>query len=258
MNVCIKKVSHLPTMELVAFRCAIAALISFVAIKRAGVSWIGNDRKLLFARGAVGTLALFTFFITLQKIPLAAAVTIQYLSPIFTSLFAILFVGERISPKNALFYLVSMAGVFLMKWESNQIPIQWLAVGVLASMLSGIAYNLVRKMRDSEHPQVVVFHFQLIGAISGTAVTSANYAPISWVDFGWLVLIGLLTFIAQTFLTYAYQAENASKISIVNYSAVVFALIWGTLFFNEQYSAAELGGMAMVIAGVLLGVIFSK
>ena len=69
MNVFVKQLSHIPAMQTVFFRCLVSAAIWFVGIARAGVDWKGNNNALFIARGSFGTLALFTFFVTLQNIP---------------------------------------------------------------------------------------------------------------------------------------------------------------------------------------------
>src|SRR3954452_10553784 len=79
MNVFVKQLNRIPAMEIVFFRCLVSALICFAGIARARVDWKGNNNLLLVARGSFGTVALFAFFITLQNIPLATAVTIAYL-----------------------------------------------------------------------------------------------------------------------------------------------------------------------------------
>ncbi len=79
MNVLIKKVSNLPAMEIVFFRCFVSMLFCFYIIAQDKVDWKGSNRKLLLARGIFGTIAVYTFFVTLHNIPLGTAVTIQYL-----------------------------------------------------------------------------------------------------------------------------------------------------------------------------------
>src|SRR3982751_6825836 len=111
MNVFVKQLDRIPAMEIVFFRCLVSSAICFVGIARAGVDWKGNNNLLLIARGASGTLALFMFFITLHNIPLATAVTIAYLSPIFTTLIGVFLLGERVRPKQWLFYAIAFAGV---------------------------------------------------------------------------------------------------------------------------------------------------
>src|SRR2546423_9481265 len=88
-NVFVKRVADVPAIEIVFFRCTIATIFCLVILQRQKADWKGSNRKLLFFRGLFGTTALYFFFVTLHNIPLASAMTIQYLSPIFTSIIAI-------------------------------------------------------------------------------------------------------------------------------------------------------------------------
>src|SRR4051812_22204107 len=115
MNVFVKQLSRMPAMEIAFFRCLVSAVICFVGISRARVDWKGNNNALLIARGTFGTLALYLFFVTVQNIPLATAVAIAYLSPIFTTLIGVFVLGERVRPMQWMFYGVAFAGVIVIK-----------------------------------------------------------------------------------------------------------------------------------------------
>ena len=115
MNVFVKQLDRIPAMEIVFFRCLVSAAICFVGIARAGADWKGNNNALLIARGSFGTLALFTFFVTVQNIPLATAVTIAYLSPIFTTLIGVFVLGEQVRRAQWFFYAIAFAGVLVIK-----------------------------------------------------------------------------------------------------------------------------------------------
>jgi len=78
MNVMVKKLSYLPSMEVVFFRCAVASIIGFALLKNQHVSWVGTNRKLLFLRGLFGTIALYTFFLTLKHMPMALVVVLHF------------------------------------------------------------------------------------------------------------------------------------------------------------------------------------
>ena len=95
MHLCIKSLPNIPVFELVFFRSFISLLISFTSLKSKNIPIFGVNKKILLIRGFIGSIALTLFFLTLQNIPLASAVTIQYLSPIFTALFAIWILKER-------------------------------------------------------------------------------------------------------------------------------------------------------------------
>ena len=95
MNLCVKYLSHIPAVEIVFFRSLVSLTISWYILKKQRVPLLGNNRKILITRGVTGTIALIAYFITLQNIPLAGAVTIHYLAPIFTSLMGIAIVKEN-------------------------------------------------------------------------------------------------------------------------------------------------------------------
>ena len=84
VNLMVKFLPHLPATELVLFRSLITFVISYLLLRRKRVNPWGNNKKWLLIRGIAGTTALTVFFYTIQKMPLSAAVTIQYLSPFFT------------------------------------------------------------------------------------------------------------------------------------------------------------------------------
>src|SRR3982751_5353724 len=199
MNVFVKQLDRIPAMEIVFFRCLVSAAICFVGIARARVDWKGNNNLLLIARGASGTLALFTFFITLHNIPLATAVTIAYLSPIFTTLIGVFLLGERVRPKQWLFYAIAFAGVLVIKGFDSRVPLLYLFTGLVSAVGSGVAYNLVRRLKEREHPIVVVLHFQLVGVVAGFVFTLFNWVkPVSAWEWFCLVMCGLLTQFGQT------------------------------------------------------------
>src|SRR5262252_259046 len=105
-NVFVKQVSHIPPIEVVFFRCGLATIFCFVGLYQAGADWKGSNRTLLALRGLFGTTALVFFFSTLQNIPLASAMTIQYLSPIFTSIIAIFILHEKVRSMQWVFYAI--------------------------------------------------------------------------------------------------------------------------------------------------------
>ena len=259
MNVFVKQLNRIPAMEIVFFRCLVSASICFAGIARARVDWRGNNNALLIARGASGTLALFMFFITLQHIPLATAVTIAYLSPIFTVLLGVLFLGEAVRPVQWFFYALAFAGVIVIKGFDTSVPTRFLLAGILAAICSGVAYNLVRRLKEQEHPLVVVLHFQLVGVIAGFIVTLFNWvAPASAWEWFCLLMCGLLTQFGQTCLTKSLQAERVAHVSILNYTGVIYALAFGIFIFGETYTLQTIVGMALAVAGVLLSVIYGK
>jgi drug/metabolite transporter (DMT)-like permease len=257
-NIFVKQLPGIPAMEIVFFRCTIAALFCFVGLQRAGADWKGSNRSILIARGVFGTTALYFFFVTLQNIPLATAMTIQYLSPIFTSVIAIFVLSERVRALQWLFYAMAFGGVLLIEQFDARVSPFFLAIGVFSAFCSGVAYNLVRSMREREHPLTVVLHFQLVGAAAGFISLFFDWrTPQGW-DWFYLLMVGVFSQAGQMFLTSALQKEPVAGVAIINYTGLVYALLAGSLIFSEPQSTESLAGMLLVVFGVLLSVVYSK
>lgn len=257
-NVCVKQVAHIPAMETVFFRCAVATAFCVYGLKRAKASLIGTNHTMLLLRGLFGTTALYFFFTTVQNIPLASAQTIQYVSPIFTAIIAIFVLKEGVLPTQWLFYAIAFSGVLLIERFDPRISPLYLAMGLISAFCSGVAYNLVRSMRGKEHPLTVVLHFQLVGAALGAISLLFEWkTPQGW-DWLYLLLIGIFSQLGQIFLTNALQSERIAGVAIINYSGLVYAIVIGWVIFGEGQDLASLAGMSLVVLGVFLSLLYGR
>lgn len=252
MNISVKKLGHLPAMEMVLFRCGIATILGVIGLYRVKVSLRGNNNKVLFLRGLFGTIALYTFFLTMQKMPLGTAVTIQYLSPVFSAIVAYFLMKEKILPVQWIFFLMAFAGVLLIKGFDASISWSLLGIGIISSVFSALAYNMVRSLRDTEHPLVVVLHFQFLGFLAGGIATAFNWVNPQGIDWLYILLTGVFTQLGQVNLTRSLQKENINKVSILNYLGVFYAVFFGWLIFGEKTGPGVIAGILLVAAGVVL------
>ncbi|MEP6902268.1 MAG: DMT family transporter [Actinomycetota bacterium] len=257
-NICVKLISHLPVMEVVFFRCLFGVTFCVVALKRDQASLQGSNHKLLILRGLFGTTALYFFFVTLQNIPLASAMTIQYLSPIFTTIIAIFLLNEKVKLPQWIFYAMAFSGVLFIEQFDPRISPFYLGIGIISAFCSGIAYNLVRSLRTREHPLTVVLHFQLTGLIAGFFLLFFDWKMPQGADWLYLLIIGLTSQLGQIFLTNALQKEKAASVAIINYSGLIYGLSIGWIVFSEPQSSASLFGMFLVVFGVLLSVYYGR
>ena len=258
MNVFVKQLDRIPAMEIVFFRCLVSGLICGVEIARRQLDWKGNNHTLLIARGAFGTLALFAFFVTVQNMHLATAVTIQYLSPIFTALIGVFVLREMVPARQWFFYGIAFTGVFVLKGFDSQVSTFYLLIGIGSALCSGMAYNLVRRLREREAPIVVVLHFQLVGIAAGLVFILFSWrtpTPWEWIS---LLMCGVLTQVGQICLTKALQSERIAKVAVLNYIGLIYALLFSVTIFGERYTTQTVLGISLVVAGVLLAVLYGK
>ncbi len=140
MNVTVKLVPHIPAIEIVFFRSIVSFAISYLLLKGKSIPVFGNNKKLLISRGITGAIALILYFTTLQNIPLASAVTLQYLSPIFTTLLGIYLVKEKIKPLQLFFFVISFGGILMIEGFDPRLSLFYLLIGVSSAFFSGISY----------------------------------------------------------------------------------------------------------------------
>lgn len=255
MNISVKKLSHLPAMELVFFRCGIATVLGVIGLLNAKVSLRGNNNKILLLRGVFGTIGLYTFFLTMQQMPLGTAVTIQYLSPVFSAIIAYFLMKEDILPVQWIFFLMALGGVLLIKGFDANVSWTLLAIGLTSSVFSALAYNMVRSLKETEHPLVVVLHFQFLGFITGAIFTSFNWLQPIGTDWIYLLLTGVFTQLGQVNLTRSLQKENINKVSILNYLGIFYAVFFGWLIFDEKTGPGVIAGILLVTGGVILNLV---
>ena len=258
-NLCVKQISHVPPMEIVLIRCLMGICFSWWALRGIGVNWRGNDRLSLLLRGLFGTTALGLFFVTVQNMPIATAMTVHYLSPIFTAILAMVILKESVARFQWLFYALAFSGVVLIERVDTKVDILFVVLGILAALFSGVAYNLVRKLRSTEHPMTVVLHFQFFGALGGLIFLLFNgWSNPTGFDWIFLIFIGIASQLGQVFLTKALQRETASSVVIASYTGLFYAIVFGWLFFGESYDYLTLLGMGLVVLGVVSSVLYSS
>ncbi|WP_375586571.1 DMT family transporter [Cyclobacterium xiamenense] len=258
MNVTVKFLPHIPAIEIILFRSIFSFVFSYLLLKKQQVPVLGKNKKLLILRGFVGSIGLITFFYTLQHIPLASAVTIQYLGPVFTSILGIFIVRERVRLIQFFYFAVAFSGVLMIEGFDPRIEPLFLGIGIVSALFSGLAYNVIRKLKNTEHPLVIVFYFPLVTIpIAGLVSYFFWVSPRGW-DWGLLLLIGILTQFAQYYMTMAYQNANLAKVASLNYVGIIYALGFGFVLFDETYNLWTYGGMLLVLSGVILNFLHSR
>jgi drug/metabolite transporter (DMT)-like permease len=256
MNVAVKKVGHLPTFELVFFRSAIAAIIAFATLKIKRIPPWGKRKDLLILRGLFGFFALSMFFATVQNMPLAPALVIQYISPIFVAIFGIFILKEPMRPIQWLWFAIAFAGVAMIKGFGEGVSLFYLCVGILSAMFSGMAYTTVRFLKDTDPADVVVFYFPLVTLPISAIITCFYWETPQGIDWFWLLMTGVFAQLGQVFMTRSLHLEKANIVSSMAYLGIVFGLGFGYFMFDEALTVMAFVGIALVLFGVLMNVFF--
>lgn len=252
INALVKYYSHIPAIEIVFFRSVVTLFLSSIWLYKTRASLFPKATPLLIARGVAGGLALILYFSTLQTMPLATAVTILYLAPIFTLIFATFIVKEPPKKWQWPFMFLGFFGAAIMKNFDPRISSMDLLKGLVAAMFAGLAYNIIRLLKGKAHHQLIIFYFPLITIPLTLPWLYKEWVTPSLTDLFGLIAIGIFTQIAQVHMTQAYMEEKASKIGHFNYLTSLYAVICGVIFFGEVLNFASILGMVLIMLGVVI------
>ncbi len=249
---------RIPTMEIVFARSLLMVGATYALLRRERLSPLGTHRRLLLARGVIGVAALSLFYFALPRIPLGDATALFYLAPIWTAVSAAFVLRERTAGRVLGGMAVSLVGVALIAKPSvlfggGLAGLDPLAVGatLAASILSGLVYTIVRKLRETDAPNVIIFYLSAVGVVGALPFAGSWVLPVG-AEWGWLLGAGATTLLGQLFLTHGLHREKAGRAMSVGYLQVVFAFVWGLLVFGTVPDAWSLGGALLIVGSVLL------
>ena len=263
MSLFVKLVGQrLSVQEIVLVRGLITLGISWALLRRAGVPPFGTRRRALLTRGFLGFAALNCFYYAYIHLPLAEATVLQYLNPLWATFFGAWYLAERIKRHELLYVAGCLLGVLAISKPSflfgGDVRLDLMALGaaLAGSVLSGAAYVGVRDLSKTEHPLVIVFYFPLVTVpTSLPALLNATWpSPREW---ALLVAIGITAQLGQIFITRGLQLERAGRATAMGYLQVVFAGIWGLLFFSDVPDGWAIAG-SLLILGCILGLTLNR
>ena len=259
MSLFVKLVGQaLPSQEIVLFRGVVTLGISYYGLRSLGVNPAGNDTRLLLLRGVLGFLAVSFFFYGVIHLPLAEATVIHYTNPVFTSVIAALFLAEPIRARDAGCLAVSLAGVvlitrpaFLFGGSSAALDPLGVASSLAGAILAAAAYVLIRRLSETEHELVIVLWFGVIGTLGAIPGAALDFRVPTGLLWAGLLGVGVTTHIAQVLLTRGLKIVPAGRAMTISYVQIVFASLWGILFFEESPDLWLFVGAAMIVASTL-------
>jgi drug/metabolite transporter (DMT)-like permease len=247
----------LPSQEIVLARSLIMAALTFAALRSRRIPVLGERRRLLILRGLLGFAALSCFYYALVHLPLADATVIQYTNPAFAAVFAVFVLGERMRRREIVCVVMSITGVLLVAQpgflfgDSAGLDPLAVVVALAGAVLSAAAYVTVRLLA-TEHHLVVIFYFAVISSLASVPGTAIDPVAPGLAELLLLLGVGVSTQLGQVFMTKGLHLERAGRATATSLVQIVFAGVWGMIFFSQVPGPAGLAGAALIVAGILL------
>lgn len=242
------------TFEQTFFRNLVSLAIAAVMVGRERldlVQEIKRGRWALWGRSFFGFLGVLLFFYAAGHARQADVAMLNRASPVFVTLFAGIFLKEKITPVKIASTVLCLTGAYIAmqpSFESNPFP---LLAALGAAVTAGIAYTMLSYCKAFVAAPVIIFHFSLFSTVCSAVLMLPGFVVPSPPVCVMLLMIGVFAAGGQFLLTYAYQHAPASEVSIYQYSGVVFTAVLSYFAFGETLNASSvLGGF------IILGAIF--
>ncbi|MBS0562933.1 MAG: DMT family transporter [Proteobacteria bacterium] len=244
--------SGYPALQVVWTRYIGQTLILTILIAPRALGLLATRHPLLQAARSVAQFgASVFFFLSLGRIELASATAIADLSPLLITLGAALFLGEGIGPRRLIAVGAAIAGAVLIIRPGSDL-FSPAALLPLACAFSFATFALLtRAMGPGEGLLTSLFYSALFGTLITSAIQPFVWVPVARQDLWAFVLIGLMGTVAQVFLIRAYARAPAAVIAPFGYFGILFATVWGLVFFAEWPDRLTvLGALVIVGAGL--------
>lgn len=255
------------SLEVVFFRNVFGVLIIGVAILKRPMIHEGGKPFLLFFRGLMGFTALLAFFYNIAHIPLGDAMTFSKTSPIFTAIFAWMFLSEKISLKGWLAVMVGFVGIVMITKPTGLMFSKTDLLGIGSGIGAALAYTSVRELKKYYDTRAIVLSFMGVGTVGPLLLMLISpYVEMPALDFVfgtfvmpkgivWVYIVGMGIFatLAQVYMTRAYGESKAGIVGAVSYMNIVFAIAVGLMLGDAFPDFPTLFGIILIVfSGVMV------
>ena len=266
----IKFASHsFSAVELVFYRGLVSVVFMAIAVRARGASLRTPVPMMHVTRSAVGVISMGSWFYAIGHLPLATAMTLNYMSGVWIAAFivggALLYRPSERQGPLLLTVLMGFAGVVMTLHPTiDQDQLFAGVVGLLSGMGAALAFMQVSALGKLGEPEErTVFYFSIGTCVVGTVgmlfTRLTPWAEVRWQDAAWVVPIGVLASLGQWCMTRAYSRGSTLVVASMQYSGIVFASIFSLTLFGDYIAPLGWLGIAVIVAsGVLATVLRAR
>ena len=259
MSVFVHLAGDLPVFQKAFFRNIVALIFVTGIMLKQKIGFIPEKKNIpaLFGRSFFGTVGLLCNFYAIDRLVLADANMLNKLSPFFAIVFSIFLLKEKPTAVQILGVFAAFVGsAFIIKPSLGGYPVFPAIVGAVGGMGAGLAYTFVRYLGGrGENSFRIIFFFSAFSSLLCIPFMFAEFSAFSTKSFLFLVCAGISASIGQFGITKAYVCAPAKEISVYDYTQVLFAAMFGFLFFGQIPDFLSVVGYCL-ICGAGIGMFF--
>ena len=242
--------------QIAFFRCFFALMTTVGMVSgMGGLGLLRTKRwKGHLFRAASGTISMLTLFYAYQLLPLAHVVAINFSAPLFITLFSMLCLREKAVWQYWAALIIGFIGIlFIVNPTSTNISLMGVGIALLSAIFRALSMTGVRALGKTEPAGTTAFYFALQSTIFTALPMPWVWQTPGWLDFISLASCGVLAGLGQYFLTRAYQFAPAAVVSPFDYTAIIWATLFGVMFWGELPGwHIIIGSVIVILAGLII------
>ena len=255
MDLILKWTTDYPLGQVVFFRGFFGIVFYFFIIPKNRIkNFYQTKRPILhFLRCLVGLIAMVAIFIALRNLPLATVVSISFAAPIFTTIFSIFLLSEKVGIYRWLAVVIGFLGILIITEPGfESLNIYYIFPIIFCIGLSYVAIA-IRKLSSTEPVWLISLNFSIAITIAGLCSLPYGWKIPSFFDFFVLSLVGFFGGVANLWLSQSYKFSEVSLVTPLKYLGLVFAIFFGYLIWGEIPSLKSLfGGLLVILSSIII------
>ena len=254
MDLIVKWSDDYPLGQVIFFRGFFGIVLYYFVIPKERIrDFYYTKRPLLhFSRCFFGLAALLSIFTALRNLPLATVVSISFAAPIFTTIFSIFFLSERVGYFRWLAVFIGFIGILIISEPGfSSLNVYYIFPVIFVLGMSYVAIS-IRQLSSTEPVWLISLFFSAAITIAGLLTLPFGWIMPSFYDLTLLSMIGFFGGVANLWLSQSYKFSEVSLVTPLKYLALVFAIVFGYLIWGEVPSGKTLIGAILVIASSII------
>ena len=254
MDLIVKWSDNYPLGQVIFFRGFFGLVLYYFVIPKERLKdfYVTKRPMLHFSRCFFGLMALLSIFTALRNLPLATVVSISFAAPIFTTIFSIFFLSEKVGYFRWLAVLVGFVGIIIISEPGlSSLNVYYIFPVIFVLGMSYVAIS-IRQLSSTEPVWLISLYFSAAITLAGLFTIPYGWLMPNLKDLILLSFIGIFGGVANLWLSQSYKFSEVSLVTPLKYLALVFAIIFGYLIWDEIPTIKTLVGATLVIASSII------
>ena len=254
MDLIVKWSDNYPLGQVIFFRGFFGLVLYYFVIPKERLKDFYFTRRpmLHFSRCFFGLLALLSIFTALRNLPLATVVSISFAAPIFTTIFSIFFLSEKVGYFRWLAVFVGFVGIIIISEPGfSSLNVYYIFPVIFVLGMSYVAIS-IRQLSSTEPVWLISLYFSAVITLAGLFTIPYGWLMPNLKDLILLSFIGIFGGVANLWLSQSYKFSEVSLVTPLKYLALVFAIIFGYLIWDEIPTIKTLIGATLVIVSSVI------